>query len=104
MSSQKFTVQKLPENWTLVSANVCLSARVNEVTAVMQLDDHSGRHFLGEIKTKYTYIADSNMPWTVKLMVRGTLVTFKFDTGQCCLRHPGDITTSLLLCSRLDLG
>ena len=38
-------------------AVVCRSARVNEVTTVGQEADHSGRQFLGEIKTKYTYIA-----------------------------------------------
>lgn len=63
-------------------AVVCRSARVNEVTTVGQEAEHSGRHFLGEIKTKYTYIADSNnTPWTVKLIIRDTPVTFKIDTG-----------------------
>lgn len=54
---------------------------MNEVTTVGQEADHSGRHFLGEIKTKYTYIADTNTPWTVKLAIRDTPVTFKTDTG-----------------------
>lgn len=62
-------------------AVVCRSARVNEITAVEQEPDYSGRHFLGEIKTKYTYITDSNTPWTVKLTIRDTPVTFKIDTG-----------------------
>lgn len=62
-------------------AVVCCSARVNEVTTVGQEADHSGRHFLGEIETKYTYVADSNTPWTVKLTIRDTPVTFKIDTG-----------------------
>lgn len=48
------------------------TARVNELTTVTQEDDHSGRQFIGEIQTKYTYIADSNTPSTVKLTIRDT--------------------------------
>lgn len=54
---------------------------MNEVITVEQEVDHSGRHFLGEIKTKYTYIVDTNTPWTVTLTIKDTPVTFKIDTG-----------------------
>ena len=44
-------------------------------------DGYSDGHFLGEVKTKYLYVTDSNRPWTVKLNVCDTPVTFKIDTG-----------------------
>lgn len=56
-------------------AIVCRSATMNELTTSEQEDSHS-EQFLGEIDT-----TDSTVPWTVKLTISGTPVTFKIDTG-----------------------
>lgn len=63
-------------------AAVCRSVRVNELTTMEQQDDgYSDSQFIGEIKTNYLYVSDSNRPWTIKLNICHTPVTFKIDTG-----------------------
>lgn len=63
-------------------AAVCKSAKVNELVNVRSEHEASlsSGQFLGEIKSACK-IKDSTTPWTVKLHISNTPVTFKIDTG-----------------------
>lgn len=58
-------------------AVVCRSRVVNEVIAPKQGNESNPTYFLGGI----TDVEDSTKPWTVKLPIQGTQVTFKIDSG-----------------------
>lgn len=56
---------------------VCRSCVVNKVTAPNKRGEGDEFHFLSEV----TDLDDSNNAWTVELLIKGTAIDFKIDTG-----------------------